>query len=40
MFMTKPRRAKEAAAIARIMKGADPDGIMFPHPTKPYVYYY
>lgn len=40
MFMTRPRRVKEAAAIVRIMKEADPDGILFPHPTKPYIYYY
>lgn len=40
MFMTRPRRAKESVAIGRIMKGTDPDGILFPHRTKPFVYYY
>ena len=40
MFITRPRRAKESAAIARIMKGADPDGVLFPRPRKPYIYYY
>jgi len=40
MFMTKPRRAKEFVAIKRIMAGADPDGVLFPHNTKPYIYYY
>ncbi|ACR68716.1 hypothetical protein NT01EI_1530 [Edwardsiella ictaluri 93-146] len=38
--MTRPRRAKESMAIKRIMKGADPDGVLFPHRTKPYLYYY
>lgn len=40
MFMTRPRRAKEFAALRRIMKGGDPDGILFPHRSRPYVYYY
>ncbi|WP_149330356.1 hypothetical protein [Citrobacter braakii] len=40
LFMTRPRRAKEAVALGRIMKGADHDGILFPHRTKPHVYYY
>ncbi|WP_370560895.1 hypothetical protein [Edwardsiella tarda] len=40
LFMTRPRRALEFLAIKRIMKGSDPDGVLFPHSTKPYFYYY
>lgn len=37
LFMTRPRRAKEAAALGRIIKGTVPDEILFPHRTEPYV---
>ncbi len=40
IMMTKPRRAKKSVAISHIMKGADPDGVIFPHHKKPYIYYY
>ncbi|EMH4163863.1 hypothetical protein RJ498_003161 [Pluralibacter gergoviae] len=40
MHMNKPRRVKDAIALRKIVKGADPDELLFPHRNKPYVYYY
>lgn len=41
LYMTRPRRHANAACCARIVKGADPDGVIFPLGNrKPHVYYW
>ncbi|HET6586311.1 MAG TPA: hypothetical protein VFG67_00895 [Oleiagrimonas sp.] len=41
LHMTRPRRHANAAGCARIVKGADPDGLVFPLGNhKPHVYYW
>lgn len=41
LFMTRPRRHANAACCARIIKGTDPDGLVFPPGNhKPHVCYW
>lgn len=37
---TRPTRARTRMAEIKVIKGEDPDGIVWPHPKKPHIYYW
>jgi len=40
VFHTRPARARTRALGRQVVKGADPDGIAWPRPGRPHVYYW